>query len=185
MCSNRLAFRRMAVLAASSGVLAAACSKPHVKAETPAAPVAVSSPAAVSLPQPQVTEASLAFSDFMPVAQVKAVYFAYNRSGLSGASKKTLRSNAAYLKAHPGAKVRVAGYCDPRGTVAYNLALGQRRANAVRDFYRGMGVAAGSIATISYGKSNLACSDATDACYAKCRKASSDVALPGQTAAAP
>ena len=161
------------------------CSKPHMRAqEQTAPPVAVSSAPPASLPSTQVTEASLRVSEFMPVADVKTIYFAFDKSDLNAAARTTLRANADYLKAHPGAKVRVSGYCDPRGTVEYNLALGQRRAQSVRDYYRRLGVPGDSIATISYGKSELACSDASESCYAKCRRALSDVALPASGAQA-
>jgi len=65
----------------------------------------------------------------------------------------------------------VAGHCDERGTIEYNLALGQRRAKEVRDYYLRLGVSGKSVATISYGKESPLCREANEECWAKNRRA--------------
>ena len=67
-------------------------------------------------------------------------------------------------------RVRVEGHCDERGTREYNLALGARRANAVKEFLAGQGVAIGRIETISYGKERPICTDSNEACWAQNRR---------------
>jgi len=80
------------------------------------------------------------------------VYFAYDSSVLDEVAQDLLRSKANWLKENPGAKVLISGHCDERGTVEYNLALGDRRAESAKRFLVGLGVDAGALQTISYGK---------------------------------
>lgn len=80
------------------------------------------------------------------------VFFDFNKSSLSSDADATLGKQAAWLAKYPQVNVLVAGNADERGTETYNLALGQRRANAARDYLVAQGVAASRIQTISYGK---------------------------------
>jgi peptidoglycan-associated lipoprotein len=80
------------------------------------------------------------------------VFFAFDRSNLSGDATATLERQSAWLGKYPQNNVQVAGNCDERGTEEYNIALGQRRANHARDYLVAKGVAASRITTISYGK---------------------------------
>jgi peptidoglycan-associated lipoprotein len=80
------------------------------------------------------------------------VFFAFDKSNLSDESRGTLDRQAAWLGHYPQVSVQIAGNCDDRGTEEYNLALGQRRANAARDYLVARGVNTGRISTISYGK---------------------------------
>jgi peptidoglycan-associated lipoprotein len=80
------------------------------------------------------------------------VFFELNSSTLSDAAQATLDKQAAWLAKYPNVSVQIAGNCDDRGTEEYNLALGQRRANAARDFLVAKGVSTSRITTISYGK---------------------------------
>jgi len=83
---------------------------------------------------------------------LRTVNFAFDSSDLSEEMMAILRENANWLQANRDVRVVVEGHTDERGTIEYNLALGQRRATRVRDYYVQLGVAAGRIATISYGK---------------------------------
>jgi peptidoglycan-associated lipoprotein len=80
------------------------------------------------------------------------VFFAFDKSGLSGDARATLDRQASWLQQYPQVNVLVAGNCDERGTEEYNLALGQRRANSARDYLVARGVSSARISTISYGK---------------------------------
>jgi peptidoglycan-associated lipoprotein len=80
------------------------------------------------------------------------VFYAFNASSLSSDAHGTLDKQSAWLAKYPAVTVQVAGNCDDRGTEEYNLALGQRRANAARDYLVAKGVAATRVTTISYGK---------------------------------
>jgi peptidoglycan-associated lipoprotein len=80
------------------------------------------------------------------------VFFAFNESNISDEAQATLDKQASWMAKYPNVTVQVAGNCDDRGTEEYNLALGQRRANAARDYLVAKGVASSRITTISYGK---------------------------------
>lgn len=80
------------------------------------------------------------------------VFYDFNKSSLTDEAQATLGKQAAWLAKYPNVSVQVAGNCDDRGTKEYNLALGERRASAARDFLVAKGVAASRVTTISYGK---------------------------------
>jgi peptidoglycan-associated lipoprotein len=119
------------------------------------------------------------------VAELKTVHFAYDSDRLDDAARATLRANADYLKAHPELKVQVAGNCDQRGTVAYNLALGQRRAASVRSYYKTLGVEGARVATISFGQERPVCADESEDCWARNRRAATLELLSPRVAASP
>lgn len=85
-----------------------------------------------------------------------AVYFDYDKSDLRSEALDQLRKNAEWLKANPGNRVRIEGNCDERGTVEYNLALGDRRAVAAKNYLLKAGIEASRIETISYGEEHPA-----------------------------
>jgi peptidoglycan-associated lipoprotein len=80
------------------------------------------------------------------------VFFAFDKSELTSDSRRTLDRQAAWLKQWSNQRLTVEGHCDERGTREYNLALGERRANAVKDYLVASGVSASRLSTISYGK---------------------------------
>jgi peptidoglycan-associated lipoprotein len=123
--------------------LLAACSKSTPPAETAAPPMSTGGATSSIVPGSQ--------EDL--VANVgDRVFYVLNSSTLSDEAQATLTKQANWLEKYPNVTVQVAGNCDDRGTEEYNLALGNRRANAARDFLVARGVAAGRISTISYGK---------------------------------
>jgi peptidoglycan-associated lipoprotein len=83
---------------------------------------------------------------------LKDAYFSYDDYALSSDARSVLAGNAAVLKEMRGLRVVIEGHCDERGTVEYNLALGQRRADAARSYLADLGIDAGRLSTISYGK---------------------------------
>ena len=84
--------------------------------------------------------------------ELQMVFFPFDSSVLSPEAIKALKDNAAYLRDNPSVKVQIEGHCDERGTVEYNLALGERRAKAARDRLKKLGVPQARMSTISYGK---------------------------------
>jgi len=123
-------------------------------------------------PPTEVTEASLKTGgDFAAREDLKNVPFDYDSAKLSDEALEILKANAAVIKDDAALEVLVAGHCDERGTVAYNLALGQKRAKEVRDYYVRLGVDGARVATISYGKEQPACSESTEECWSKNRRA--------------
>jgi peptidoglycan-associated lipoprotein len=99
------------------------------------------------------------------------VHFDYNKSAVLEGDKATLQRQATWLAKYPSVRVTIEGNCDERGTREYNLALGARRANAVKEYLISLGVSAARIDTISYGKERPICSESTEACWAQNRRA--------------
>lgn len=80
------------------------------------------------------------------------IFFGYDKSDLTQSAQSTLDRQAIWLQKYPSVRVTIEGHCDERGTREYNLALGERRANAVKDYLVARGVDGGRISSISYGK---------------------------------
>ncbi|MDE2029879.1 MAG: peptidoglycan-associated lipoprotein Pal [Alphaproteobacteria bacterium] len=99
------------------------------------------------------------------------VFFAFDKSDLSSAAQATLDRQATWLKKYPDVKALIEGNCDERGTREYNLALGQRRATAVKNYLVAAGIPAGRISTISYGKERPAVVGHNEAAWAQNRRA--------------
>lgn len=91
-------------------------------------------------------------SDQNTAGGLQTVYFDFDSSSLSSAGRMTLESNAAYLKDNDNIDIQVEGHCDERGGEQYNLALGERRARAIKDYLSALGVEASRISIISFGK---------------------------------
>ncbi|MGB9701081.1 MAG: peptidoglycan-associated lipoprotein Pal [Thermodesulfobacteriota bacterium] len=83
--------------------------------------------------------------------ELKSIFFDFDQAVIREDQKEVMLQNAQWLKAHPQVRVRIEGNCDERGTAEYNLALGQRRAEAVKEFLEGLGIAPKRMQTISYG----------------------------------
>lgn len=113
---------------------------------------------------------------FAGSADLGEALFAYDRAELGPEAREVLKRNADWLKKNPKASIQVAGHCDERGTTEYNLALGQRRAAATRDYYRLLGIPAGRMATMSWGKERPACTDGGEGCMQRNRRAETLVA---------
>ncbi len=80
------------------------------------------------------------------------VFFDFNKYGIRADSQKTLKAQAGWLQRNSSLSITIEGHCDERGTREYNLALGEQRANAVKDYLVALGVSASRITTISYGE---------------------------------
>ena len=85
-------------------------------------------------------------------AALQDVNFDFDKSDIREVDKAKLQAIADFLKAYPDAKIQIAGNCDERGTVEYNLALGERRAHAAQNYLTGLGVGEARLTSISYGK---------------------------------
>ena len=103
------------------------------------------------------------------------VYFDFNQYSLTVEARGLLQSQAAWLDAYPETKILVAGNCDERGTREYNLALGARRANAVKDYLIAQGVSADRITTISYGKERPIDPASNDGAWARNRNSHTQI----------
>jgi peptidoglycan-associated lipoprotein len=99
------------------------------------------------------------------------IHFDYDQASLSPEAQSTLAGHAKWLAAHGGAKVRVEGHCDERGTVEYNLALGERRAQVTREYLVQLGVASGRLSIVTFGKERPLDPASNEAAWAKNRRA--------------
>lgn len=120
-------------------------------------------------------EPSVRSKDWSNVPQLKIVYFDFDSAELRPDCRETLKRNAEYLKSNSNLTVLVEGHCDERGTTEYNLALGQRRASRVRDYYSKLGIPLKRIATISYGEERPLDPNHSEAAWAKNRRADTKV----------
>ena len=103
-------------------------------------------------------------------SEFQTVYFDFDKYNLRPDAKSALDSNYALLKMFPDVVIKIEGHCDERGTVEYNLSLGQKRAQSTQDYLTGLGVAANRISTISYGKERPAVQGNDEAAWAKNRR---------------
>jgi len=101
---------------------------------------------------------------------LQTVHFPFDSFVLDDTAKKTLRGNAQTLKDHSALKIQVEGHCDQRGGIQYNIALGERRANAIRDSLKKQGIAGDRITTISYGKERILDMNMTEEAFGKNRR---------------
>jgi peptidoglycan-associated lipoprotein len=106
------------------------------------------------------------------IADLKRIYFAFDSADLLGPAKDQLNQNAAWLASNPGVHVQIEGHCDERGTADYNYALGQRRADATRNYLISQGVDPGRLHTISYGAERPDDSGHDEMAWARNRRAS-------------
>jgi len=144
---------RLVLIATAAASMAACASRP--KPAGPA-PTAATPPPPAEQPAPSpgaVGESVVPGSerDFVVNAGDR-VYFDFDRYDVRADAQPILDAQAAWLQRYPAVRVRIEGNCDERGTREYNLALGARRASAVRDYLTAHGVAADRITTVSYGK---------------------------------
>lgn len=166
----------VAVIAAVSACSPRAAKKNKADADRAAKEQAAAD--AAYAPDVDAVEASIRGKEFNAVQGLETVQFDYDSATLGGTALETLKKNASYLKSHPQLDVLVAGFCDERGTIEYNMALGQKRAKQVREYYIRLGVNGRQVGTISYGEEMAVCSDATEACWSKNRRAETRVRLP-------
>src|SRR5262245_23629616 len=102
---------------------------------------------------------------------LKDVFFDFDRYDLSADARTVLRANADWLKSNPAARVEIEGHCDERGTSEYNLALGAKRAQAVREYLVTLGVAPDRLSTTSYGEEIPVCRESNESCWKQNRRA--------------
>jgi peptidoglycan-associated lipoprotein len=109
-------------------------------------------------------------SEFRETDNLKDVFFDFDKYDIRPADARMLDTNAAWLKTNDNL-VLIEGHCDERGTNEYNLALGERRAKATMNYLVSQGIQANRITIISYGEERPVCTEKTEACWAKNRRA--------------
>ncbi len=129
--------------------------------------VTVTSPPPAPYNPPKPVEESL---DAIWARQVKSIFFNYDKYDVRDDQKAALQADADFLRAHPDVNVQIEGNCDERGSEEYNLGLGDRRANALKEALANLGIPANRISTISYGKEKPKCTEANEACWQQNRR---------------
>jgi len=114
--------------------------------------VTVEPPAPTPQPTPRVTDEVMTKSLSEISSYLKPAFFDYDKADVRSDARDVLAANAAWLKKYSSVQFTIEGHCDERGTAQYNLALGDRRANAAKDYLVSLGVDASRIKTVSYGK---------------------------------
>ncbi len=181
MKRHRTLLAALAFLAAAILPLAAGCKKkpPTTTAEArppveaPAPPETRVPPPPAPAPREEVETAVLAkgLDELNRLGYLQDAYFDYDQSDLREDARTALSANAEWLKKFSSIQVLIEGHCDERGTSAYNLALGDRRANAARDYLDSLGIAATRARTVSYGKERPVCTESTEDCWQRNRRA--------------
>lgn len=123
----------------------------------------------VNVPAPPPVAKTESFDELF-TKEVRDAFFDYDRADIRADARQALQQTATFLKAYPNARVTVEGYCDDRGSTEYNLALGQRRANAVKEYLVSLGVSAANLSTTSWGKEKQFCTEDTEACWQQNRR---------------
>jgi peptidoglycan-associated lipoprotein len=155
------------LFALSGALILAGCeSKPKVAVDN-SPPMTSGDSSASSAPMSNVVPGS---AEDLRVNVGDTVHFEYNAYDVMDSDKAVLQRQAAWLGKYPSVRVTVEGNCDERGTREYNLALGARRANAVKEYLVSLGVSAGRLETVSYGKERPMCTESSESCYAQNRR---------------
>ncbi len=113
-------------------------------------------------PQPTLDELFL--------KEVRDAYFDYNKADLRADAREALSKTADFLKNYPQVKVTIEGHCDERGSTEYNLALGDRRGNAAKQYLASLGVSADRLNVVSFGKEKPFCKESNEACWQQNRR---------------
>lgn len=156
---NKCKALRWVLLVVLATLLATGCAKkpaPPVVTEVPEAPVVTEVPTEEvrGIEEQAIAEAPVieAAPPTAAIPGLQRIYFDFDQYVLTDEARDTLAGNAAYLKANAGVQVKLEGHCDERGSDEYNLALGERRALAAKNYLVSMGISSGRLDIISYGE---------------------------------
>ncbi|MBP8233603.1 MAG: peptidoglycan-associated lipoprotein Pal [Rhizorhabdus sp.] len=151
----------------------AACSKKKPEELPPPPPQTAPAPMpeAPPPPPPQTGPVPGSRADFLAQAGTDTVFFDTDSYDVDAEDQATLSRQAQWLAKYPNASVTIEGHCDERGTREYNLALGERRANAAKNYLVSVGVPASRISVISYGKERPLATGSDEAAWAQNRRA--------------
>ena len=172
--------RIVVVLTAVSAVVAlSACAKKAPTTSAEARPPVQSRPAETQVAPPPSTsarkdaEGDVLSQDLATINRkgyLVDAYFDFDQANLRSDARDGLAKDAAWLKKYPSVQVLLEGHCDDRGTEAYNLALGDKRASNAREYLESLGVPESRIKTVSYGKERPFCASDDDSCWQENRR---------------
>ena len=144
-------------------VAVATAPAPTGAATPPAAEPARPEPAAAPVPRPAPAE-------FGPNDALRMIHFEFDKADIRPDARVALEKTASFLKGYPNQKVNIEGHCDERGSTEYNLALGDRRANAVKQYLVNLGIPAANLNTVSFGKEKPFCTESNETCWQQNRR---------------
>jgi peptidoglycan-associated lipoprotein len=156
------------VILASLSLGGCGCFMQQMKGETPPPPAPQ---AKVVAPEAKPVIPVVTPPPPAPVIVMKDINFDFDKYNIRPGDAEILKQNAEWFKANSGKKARVEGYCDERGTIEYNLVLGQKRADSAKAYLANLGIDAKSIETVSYGKEKPLDPGHNEAAWAKNRRA--------------
>ena len=151
-------------------VLAGCSKKKEVAEPAPPPPPTTAEPAPAPAPPPTNTEPTEQPSKTVQ-DQLADVFYDYDSAELGSSAQSTLDADGKVLNDNASVSVTIEGHCDERGTVEYNLALGDRRANAAKDYLVRFGIAASRLSAVSYGEERPFATGADESAYAQNRRA--------------
>jgi peptidoglycan-associated lipoprotein len=158
-------------------VLASCSHKPpkSVPEERPTPTPASSAPAPIVRPTPVPSAQGDVLSEDLATLNrrgyLKDAFFEYDKASLRDDARASVSADADWLKQYPSISILIEGHCDERGTSEYNLALGDHRANAVREYLAALGISGSRIRTVSYGREKPFCTQSTESCWQENRRA--------------
>ncbi len=157
-------------LIAAAALVAACETAPEEKAATSGAGAAMAAPTPSVSPPPMPSGPAPGSKGDFEANVGDRLFFDFGKYNLKADARGTLENQAAWLNKWPAVTITVEGHCDERGTREYNLALGERRANSVKDYLMALGVNPSRIKTISYGKERPVALGSNDAAWAQNRR---------------
>jgi peptidoglycan-associated lipoprotein len=164
--------KRIALVLAATSILALGACKKQAPQDLPPPPQSSAAPAPApgpSTPQGPVPGTQAHFAQQMQGRDT--IYFDTDKFNVDAEDQAALAQQAAYLQQYPNVRATVEGHCDERGTREYNLALGERRANAAKNYLVSLGVPADRLNTVSYGKERPAALGSDEQAWARNRRA--------------
>jgi peptidoglycan-associated lipoprotein len=168
-CAKKVAAVRPSAVTSPAPVVASSSSKPvPARAESPTAP------APVQAPKPRYPDAATRARIDQLLAKIEDAYFDYDKASLRPDAIQTLAAASSelrnILRDYPDYKLTIEGHCDERGSAEYNLALGDQRATAAKDYLVQVGIPGDQLSVVSYGKERPACSQSDESCWQKNRR---------------
>jgi len=168
------------VLAAGTFVFGAGCKKKPPTTTEETRPPVEAPPSAATPVAPPTTPApsrdvqqevlSQDLAELNRKGYLQDTFFDYDQADLRDDARTALAANAEWLKKFPSVQVLVEGHCDERGTNEYNLALGDRRANAAKEYLASLGVDSSRVRTVSYGEERQFCNESAESCWQQNRR---------------
>jgi peptidoglycan-associated lipoprotein len=179
MRTNRTLIFTLAFLLVGTLSLVNSCKKKPPKTTEEAKPAEAPTPGATQVsPPPRPTPAAVESSPLDQSVEalnragyLKDAFYDYDKYDLRDDARAALTADAEWLKKYPSVQVLIEGHCDERGTSEYNMALGDKRANAAKEYLVSLGIDQARVKTVSYGKERPFCSESTESCWQQNRRA--------------